>query len=189
MRKNDSFTSEGFTRLLGWLDRDPEAAGQRYEALRVRLIKVFAGRGCHEAEELADRTFDRVIKKLPEIIDSYVGDPSHYFLSVGRHIHLEWLRGLKQNSDVDVNLLGVAAPVERADPEFDCLDECLKSLPSNQSELLISYYREDKSAKIEFRRTMAEGLGITPTALQIRLHRIRKALRGCVEDCTGGVKG
>ena len=53
-------TQEDFDRLLRWLDANLEAAGKEYEAIRQRLIKIFARRGCSEAEDLADETINRV---------------------------------------------------------------------------------------------------------------------------------
>jgi hypothetical protein len=41
---------------------------------------------------LADETINRVARRPPEIIGSYVGDPEPYFHRVGHHIHLEYLR-------------------------------------------------------------------------------------------------
>jgi DNA-directed RNA polymerase specialized sigma24 family protein len=49
--------------------------------------------------------------------------------------------------------------------------------------LVLQYYQEEKGAKIEHRRAMAERLGIPLNALRIRAHRIRVALRDCVSDC------
>jgi len=65
-------TQEAFDRLLAWLDRDRERAGQRYEEIRSQLIKIFVCRGCVASEELADLTINRVAGKLQEIVDSYV---------------------------------------------------------------------------------------------------------------------
>jgi hypothetical protein len=44
------------------------------------------------AEELADEVINRVSKKLPQIVDIYVGDPALYFYGVARKVHREYLR-------------------------------------------------------------------------------------------------
>jgi hypothetical protein len=72
MPDNQSVTHESFQMLLGWLDANVESAGEKYEKIRGRLIRLFVRRGCHEAELLADRTIDRVISKVALIRDSYV---------------------------------------------------------------------------------------------------------------------
>ena len=59
-------TQTGFDKLLATLDADREQAGAKYESLRVRLIKFFEWRNCEVAEELTDKVFDRVIKKIAE---------------------------------------------------------------------------------------------------------------------------
>jgi len=40
MKKEWVLTQEAFDRLLGWLDPDRESAGEKYEAIRLRLIKT-----------------------------------------------------------------------------------------------------------------------------------------------------
>ena len=79
MNKDWILTQESFDALLNWLDPRREEAGQKYEDIRLRLIKIFTCRGCLEPEDLADETINRVSKKLPDIQDSYEGDPTRYF--------------------------------------------------------------------------------------------------------------
>jgi hypothetical protein len=70
---------DGFDKLLGWLGPDRDSAGKKYEEIRLKLIKIFARRGCMLAEELADETMDRVCNKAQKIVDDYKGDPALYF--------------------------------------------------------------------------------------------------------------
>jgi len=42
--------------LLGWLSTNEASAAEKYEKIRARLIRLFVGRGCYEAEMLADQT-------------------------------------------------------------------------------------------------------------------------------------
>ena len=74
MNKNWSLSQEAFDALLDWLDPDREQAGMKYEQIRSRLIKIFTGRGCVDAEELADETINRVTRKLKEIQEEFTGD-------------------------------------------------------------------------------------------------------------------
>lgn len=89
--KENTITQESFDTLLGWLDHNREIAGQKYEKIRQRLIRIFAGRGCFEAEELADETINRVTLKLPQFVETYIGEPALYFYGVADKIHHEWL--------------------------------------------------------------------------------------------------
>ena len=61
-------TREALDRLLHWLDRDRDRAGQRYEQIRSGLIKVFLCRGAVDPEELADETINRVARKSGKLL-------------------------------------------------------------------------------------------------------------------------
>ena len=63
------------------------------EAIRRRLIRLFASRGSNNPEELADETIDRVASKSPQLIDKYAGDPSAYFYGVAKYVWLELTLG------------------------------------------------------------------------------------------------
>ena len=182
MTKENVITQEGFEALLGWLDRNRDDAGQIYEKIRRRLIRVFINRGCYEAEELADETINRVIQKLPQIAGNYVGEPVLYFYSVANKIHLEWLRKQKK-----INRLPAIEPhhdgASEADAEYECLEACLKTLPASQHQLIVEYYGKEKSAKIENRKTLAEKLEISVSALQVKAFRIRARLKECLQKC------
>lgn len=81
-----------FDRLLGWLDPNPERAGELYEKIRWRLIAILAARGCRVPEELADETIDRVARRVRDIEATYVGNKSLYFLGVMNNVHHEYLK-------------------------------------------------------------------------------------------------
>jgi len=55
-------------------------------------------------------------------------------------------------------------------------------LPANQ-DIVRTYYEQEKRAKIDRRRQLAEKLGITLNALRIKAFRIRAALHECVQYC------
>jgi DNA-directed RNA polymerase specialized sigma24 family protein len=54
--------------------------------------------------------------------------------------------------------------------------------PENRR-LVLEYYQNEKRAKIDHRRKLAEQLGIAVNALRIRAHRIRLQLQKCVQAC------
>src|ERR1044072_6747769 len=92
MKNEWNLTQDAFDKFLTWLNPNREQAATKYEEVRRKLIKIFACRGCAEAEDLADETINRVIRKMQELIDSYVGDPALYFYGVARNVHLEYVR-------------------------------------------------------------------------------------------------
>ena len=186
MKKEWVLTQEAFDGLLDWLDADRERAGRRYETIRHRLIKIFACRGCGEAEDLADETMNRVSARVQEIAHSYLGDPALYFYGVAQKVHLESMR----NRHAPEALVR-AGPGAGVDPtivddiegESECLERCMDSLSEENRRLVLQYYQEEKQAKINHRKRLASELGIAVNALRIRAHRIRLTLQQCVQTC------
>ena len=183
MRDRRHVDKESFDTLLGWLHPDRELAAKKYEDIRHRLITIFACRGCAEAEDLADETFDRVTRKVCEVTENYVGDPALYFYGVARNIHLEYTRKL-------FNRPASPPPPQRVEeeqePEYECLEECMGKLPREDREMVLQYYKEDKRAKIEHRKQLAAQLGIAINALRIRAYKVRLTLQKCVQECVAG---
>jgi RNA polymerase sigma factor (sigma-70 family) len=188
MKKEWTITQEAFDGLLNWLDANREEAAQKYEKIRTRLIKIFACRGCGEADELADETINRVTAKVDSIASSYSGDPALYFYGVAQKVHLEYLRSrpvLQEPLEVERELKSRNV-IERDDDierEYECLERCMEKLPPANRRLVLQYYEEEKQAKINHRRKLAEQLGIAVNALRIRAHRIRLQLQECVQNC------
>lgn len=182
-----TFEPEQFEKLLNWLSTDRETAGQKYESIRERLVKIFYARGCQQAEELADETIDRVTRKIDAIFDSYEGDPALYFYAVAKNVFLESTRAPKSTELTD-NVYRTEAPEIDPDSDLDelyyrCLDICLQELNHAQHEFIIDYYSDNKRAKVERRRKIAADLGISKKALRIRAFRIRDSLRKCITAC------
>src|SRR5262245_50152142 len=182
--KDRSVSREAFDQMLAWLDSDRERAGQKYEEIRYRLIKIFVCQGCIDPEGLADETIDRVIRKVPEIAPNYAGNPALYFSGVARYILLEY-----KNRMAQLRLLPASPPrqieednddIER---EYECLDHCIELLTPANRELILEYYKEEKQAMIENRKRLAERMGATPNALRVRADRIRNNLQKCVANC------
>lgn len=189
MSRENVITEEKFNALLDWLHPgNRETAGQKYEKIRRRLIRIFVGRGCFEAEELADQTINRIMQKLPQLTDNYSGAPELYFYGVANNIHMEWLRKQKKIKTLPLDGLdnyreAKGGTESQKEIEYDCLEACLKALPESQQQLIIEYYRGERRAKIETRQRLAEKLEISVNALQVKTHRIRARLHECVENC------
>ena len=178
MNKSWVLSQESFDALLDWLGPERDQAGNRYEEIRTRLIKIFTCRGCHEPEDLADETINRVTSRLQDIQGQFQGDRAKYFYGVANKVHLEYLRR-KQLQDV-------AAPAIDSltvEIEFTCLEECLDHLSSENRKLVLQYYQSERKARIEQRKSLAKELGIRLNALRIRAHRIRATLQECVQNC------
>ncbi len=179
MKKEWDLTEEAFERLLQWLDADREQAGRKYEIIRIRLIRIFTCRGCLEAEDLADEAINRVTAKLDEIIDTYIGEPAPYFYGVANKLHLEYLRR-KPPAELPQNLVSGS---QESEQRYSCLEECIAHLSPASRQLVLNYYQDEKRAKIDHRKQLADSLGIAANALRIRAHRIRLRLQECVKSC------
>lgn len=172
-----------FKSLLSWLDRDQEIAVEKYFSIRRGLVKVFEVRGCLDAEELADETIDRVLRRAEELLDSFEGEPAAYFYGVARNVFRESLR--RPRSDELPEDLKDPYPNDDGEKErrFQCLDRCLNELSSADRDLIVSYYSFEKGGKSEYRRGIAESLGITMNHLRIRAFRVRDTLHRCIQQC------
>ena len=179
-----TLSAEALARFLVGLDPDYDRAGQKYESLRLALMKFFDWRGAHFPEELADETINRVIRKLDE--GETIRDLPTYCHGVARLVLLEKLKG-PENKRADFETLPPAALVaperEEEDGRQDCFEGCLKELPAESRQLILQYYSDEKREKIDRRLAMAERLGIPLNALRSRAQRIRNRLEECVNGC------
>jgi RNA polymerase sigma factor (sigma-70 family) len=178
----DEMNQEQFEQLLNWLDPDRDKAGAKYESIRKRLIKIFVCNACDAAEDLADQTINRVARKLPEIRATYVGEPALYFRGVAKKILLEWIRK-RQRPPAPPPTPAPSEVDEDEERRYRCLQGCMASLSAEDRALVLGYYEQEKHAKIDHRKKLAEQLGVGMNALRLRLYRIRATLQECVDQC------
>ena len=171
-------TREAFDRLLGWLDQDRDRAADKYEEIRIRLIKVFETRGCANCEDLTDDTIDRVARRVHEISGTYEGNPALYFHGVARMVYLEYLR--KRPKLIPATCADAGQEIEH---RYNCLEDCLNRLSPGNRELILNYYEDESRIAGDPRKEIAARLGISPNAVRIRAHRIRESLSRCVRNC------
>jgi len=179
MGEHTILTDESFSRLLTWLDADPEAAGEKYELIRLKLIKIFRHRGSAIAEELADATIDRVSRKVVEIAADYDGDPASYFYSVANYIYRESLR----RESRPLPLLPLAISTDEQEQKFHCLEHCLGKLSAENRQLILAYYEGEKGAKIDQRKDLLAASGLPINTFRMRIHRLKQSLHSCLQDC------
>jgi DNA-directed RNA polymerase specialized sigma24 family protein len=180
MNKNWSLSQEDFDALLDWLDSDREQAGIKYEQIRSSLIRIFTGRGCLDAEELADETINRVTRKIKHIKNEFRGDPALYFFGVAKMLLLEYMRRKPPQNPPPPPDSG------RAELEYRCLERCIERLSEEDRSLLLREYGAKGRTQAERRKALADELGISLNALRIRVYRIRVALKECIEKCIQG---
>ena len=93
-----NLTREGLGRLLARLDPDAERAGEKYQNLHRKLVKLFEWRGASCAEDLADETIDRVIRKLDEVD---IREVSFYAVGVAQNIWRESQRAETKKASLE----------------------------------------------------------------------------------------
>lgn len=194
-------TAENFALLLQWLSADPQIAAERYNQLRRRLIRFFAGRRCLEAERLADEVFDRAAVKLATG-EQFTTSAEIYCLGVARNVALENFRGTEQRRTSLEELTVSSEPRVPSHQELEerfreeefsnreriiylsCLRDCLSRFNPKQKELLEEYYQGQKAGENkEVRKAQAKRLGIKTEALTLRILRLRRKLADCIRAC------
>jgi RNA polymerase sigma factor (sigma-70 family) len=183
LKRDWVLTREALERLLNRLDEDPQRSGEQYEQLRRGLIRFFDWRGSRQSETDADKTIDRVAKKLDE--GEPIDEVYSYAIGVARLVLLESFRSQEKEHKTTKPFLLPALDEkdEESEQRVDCFEECLAKLPSDKQELIVRYYQGDKRTKSNNRQQLAEQLGIPIGRLRIQAHRIREKLEACIHDC------
>ena len=172
-------TPETFARFLEALGDGP---GERYEALRRRLLIYFAANRHAGAEEAADEVLDRAARRLAEGVA--VDSVESFVLGVARNVVREgWRR--PRAAEVDWNRMAAAEPAA-VHPAAGCLEECLGKLAPASRRWVERFYSGDGGEKIRARAALAADLGIDGNALRVRMHRVRGKLESCVRACMSG---
>jgi DNA-directed RNA polymerase specialized sigma24 family protein len=178
-------TPERFEALLAFLHPDRDKAGELYETIRRRLVRLFEWRGCLNPEELTDETIDRVAKRIEEGIELQSSDPFGYFCGVAHLVYKEvFRRSLREQRALEKGgwpthstLLEYDEPLDR---RLDCLRRCLEPLPPEKRDLVLRYHQGQNN--IHNRQALANELSIPLNALRIRAYRIRRHLEDCVRE-------
>lgn len=166
-----------FDRFLCWLGPDAEIAGQKYESIRGRLIMMFRARRCVFAEDLADATFERVVRKLNDLTTEFTGDPAPYFYGVAKKIYLEYQHEILMERKRTAFALPMNGENSDLENRLQQLDEALSTLSNSDRELILKYYSGSGRTKINHRRALAEQFGLGANALRLRVFRIRRQIK------------
>jgi DNA-directed RNA polymerase specialized sigma24 family protein len=179
-KATNEVTAEKFAEFLAWLAPDEAKAGEEYERLRFRLITFFGVRNCRFPEDLADETINRVVAKIGlETVDNKTA----YVYGFAKNVFLESLR--KEKDHVNIDDISVASRADEAEPDAvaDYLDKCLGELSVDNRNLILEYFSEEKQAKIDLHRQLADALQTTQVALRMRIVRIKRRLQACLQEC------
>lgn len=170
-------TEHNFEMLLEWLNEDREIAGQKYELIRFKLKKFFYARGCTHAEELADETIDRVIKKIDVLQKNYCGKPILYFNGVAKNVFFEYTRK-KNEKELPQNLTDHSQfDNKQLENLYFCLTKSLNQIPLEQRRFILEYYSGEKKDKMQRCQQISRDKNITYPAMRVQAYRIRNKLQ------------
>ena len=175
-------TPESFEALLTVLHPNRDAAGEVYEDIRRRLVRLFEWRRCACPEELTDETFNRVARKFADGLSLERSDPYAYFCGVAHHVFQEVVRReVREHKALESGDLPASNSYEE-EPDFrlEHLRHCLDMLGPGQRRLLLSYYQDEQ--RIQSRKSLCRELGVEMNALRIRVHRLRRKVEICVQE-------
>lgn len=188
-------TPEAFDKLLGWLDADREKAGEEYEKIRQKLLKLFKWRNCTPEEDYADITINRVMRRVSENVEVPNEKPYLYFHGTALNVIREFWRGQLKHKQQDLDSvnpteLATESPAELLEHEYEegrrasrynCMKDCLRELPPDTQKFIVEYHHGE--SKKDVRKQMAETLNVPLNVLRIRACRVREGLQKCVDGC------
>ena len=195
LKKDWTVTPDTFDKLLAWLDPDREVAGEKYEKIRQKLIKLFKWRNCTPEEEYADITINRVTRRIYENAPVNVSNPYLYFHGTALNVIREFWRGQLKHKQEDFESLDPLESAaenpqqkieekleqQNAQNRYACMQECLRALPTETRRFIVEYHHGE--SKKDVRKEMAERLKVPLNVLRIRACRVRDSLQKCVEKC------
>lgn len=176
-------SQEQFDRLLAALSTDRGQAGERYEALRQKLVRFFAWEGLRDPAGWADEVLNRAALKLSEApvierVDGYVHGIARFVLKEAQRAELRET-SLGDGLEFEQTVVEVAEDQRAA----ECLRSCLSLVPERTKDLILSFYEGDSKGRIRNRQKLAQRLGLNLNALRNRALRVRQNLEKCVFAC------
>jgi hypothetical protein len=174
--------SRSFETLLRCLDADRDCAGKKYVDIRLTLIKFFRWNDCLAAEDLTDRTLDRVAKILQRRkVDQVVP----FIAGVGKNILREyWKRPAMIRFKSEIHELRCPAQEMTLDRrrQYANLIRCIDKLEARDREFFRKYFMSFDDAiggKKIARQHLAQQFGLTLGALRVKAHRLRSEVKRC----------
>ncbi len=171
--------------MLALLDVDRDAAGAKYEDLRVRLVRFFEWRGSFNSDDLADVCFDRVLKKIGE--GEQIENVAAYTATVAQFVYKESLRSKERVTDSldaeDARDIAAVREDLSDDVRMKCLDQCLGGFAAVDRNLVVAYFDTDEKTMIASRKRLADSLAMSMNKLRIKICRLKAKLEKCTRDC------
>lgn len=159
-----------------WLDPDPARAEEKYHELRRALIEYFARRRCRDAEDLADEVFSRVVEQIKKGTRIEKEDPRRFAYGVAKNVYREYVRKDIRGEKI-LQEISFSSTIPVPNNPDACIKECLESLDPNEREMLERWFLDQDDDQME------KDMGISRNSVRIRIHRIKKRLEACYDNC------
>ena len=182
-------------KLLRFFHRDPLIAAEELLRCRQALIRRFAVERCHDAEDMASKTFERVVEALEKNPDRVITNIWAFISGVARNLIHETRRSwtLKEvpldeisltQEPRSVSLEELELAFSREEDLWNCFKQCLNELSQTERETLVRYYDTELHEKLkEVRERMALSMGLSSSQLRKRTFNLRMELEACINDC------
>jgi DNA-directed RNA polymerase specialized sigma24 family protein len=186
-----TLTGDIFEALLAQLDSNRTLAGERYEALRHRLIRYFEWNLCASAPDLADEAITRLAIKCQQ---HRIANVETYAIGIARNVRHEAqkvapLAEFRPELATGATTTGPnqedGLRAAEADRLRVCVKRCLDALGPRDRDVFVRFFVIDDN-HAEHRRGLAKSLGISDGALRTRACRWRARLNRCVMNCQNG---
>lgn len=188
MKKTYAFQQQDFEALLNWLSADRDIAGEKYEQVRKGLIRFFRFKGCGDAEDLADETISRVSLRVGTFDHSKNVKTITYFYGFAANILFEYRRAINKeiaHEDLLFEQEIKTEPDDDSGSKAECLRACLNKLSADDRQLFIEYYGDTTIKKMETRKKIAQRLNCEINTLHVKVFRLRRSLKVCINKCMG----
>ena len=173
--------AQALDNLLEWLDPVRESAAEKYVAIHNRLSKIFALRGCVNAEELADETLRRASLKAPSLAGT--SNPAMYVYALATLVLREQQESGRHKAVPYPPPAQHAEESQTSELTHACLERCLRMLSDSERELIVQYYSLESGSRRPARKELAQRLGVSTAGLRMRAHHIRSQVGNCVRYC------
>jgi hypothetical protein len=153
---------------------------ENYNVLRRKLIQFFAARGRFDPQELADDTLFRLFQRLESGLPLPENDIEKYARGIAKHVNASKpeTRTVEPSGDLTSR---APDPCRETFAKLQ-LARVLDSLKPQDRRVLLGALNGDGNA-------VAAEEHLTPEALRVRLHRIRKRLLRDFKDIAGDYFG
>ncbi len=147
-----------------FFDNDPDQANRSYRGIRSKLIFYFSHRRTPDPENLADDVIARAWRRYTD--GASFEELLQYCYGIAANVVREMQKKPQDNqlTPYDDARDLTAEKVALASENNILVDECLQTLSTQESQVLLDYFNGDRTA-------LAARLGITPNALRIRVSR------------------